>query len=87
MIAEELDKPMVFGFIDSMYDDLQVSAYRTHLTSFPVVLGFEVSRRSVINDRACSAKPFSGIKWENQACCFSSASRSRYLICSIAVRH
>ena len=37
-------------------------AYRTHLTSFPVILGFEASRYSAINDRGCLAKPFSARK-------------------------
>ena len=52
-------------------------AYRTHLTSFPAVLGFEVSRYSAINDRACSVKPFSARKWRNPASCKAFASRIR----------
>ncbi|MBW4544789.1 MAG: hypothetical protein KME25_10160 [Symplocastrum torsivum CPER-KK1] len=39
--------------------------YRTHLTSFAGVLGFEVSRYFAINDRACLTRLFfarTGIK-------------------------
>jgi hypothetical protein len=41
------------------------SLYRTHLTSFAGVLGFEVSRYFAINDRACLTRLFfarTGIK-------------------------
>ena len=48
-----------------------------------MVLGFEVSRRSKIKYRACSAKPFSSRKWENPAIYKASASRTRSQMGSI----
>ena len=58
--------------------------YRTHLTSFSAVLGFEVSRYSTINDRACSVKSFSARKWRSPARCKAFASRIRSQMGSIA---
>jgi hypothetical protein len=58
--------------------------YRTHLTSFPVIPGFEVSRHSAINELACPAKPFSAIRWRNPASCKASAFRIRSQMGSIA---
>jgi Transposase DDE domain len=51
-----------FGFDYLRRVLLNLEQYRTHLTSFPVILGFEVSRYSAINDRGCLAKPFSARK-------------------------
>ena len=58
-------------------------AYRTHLISFRMILGFEVSRYSALNDRACLAKPFSSRKRRNPSSCKASDSRIRSQMGSI----
>ena len=49
-------------YLQNVLDAFSTHLNRTHLTSFPLTLGFEGSRYSAINSRACSAKLFSARK-------------------------
>jgi NOL1/NOP2/fmu family ribosome biogenesis protein len=59
--------------------------YRTHLTSFAGVLGFEVSRYFAINDRACLTKLFFARTGIKPASCKTFGFRNRSQMGSIKV--
>jgi hypothetical protein len=60
--------------------------YRTHLTSFAGVLGFEVSRYFAINDRACLTKLFFARTGIKPASCKAFGFRNRSQMGSIKER-
>ena len=62
---------------------LQAVVYRTHLTSFAGVLGFEVSRYFAINDRACLTRLFFARTGIKPASCKAFSFRNRSQMGSI----